>query len=753
MARLVVKHNDFILEFHCRKLANVLKKSEHNNLTIKGGELYSHYSWSSDIESIEIEQDTGEEEIDAAIISGAGHEEVEKGAPFFFDNTVYNVNLKMADHCSNPKQDSRFANFDEYFHSESDRLSGILQFHNDVGKSDFKFQYFCGSQRREFEITFHVLSSKLDYHKDWKGIVEDIEDEYRMLSYDFLKKTYHSFSQDEDGETSDMIWWNLFEKHRAEFVKACRLVLSRPRLRHKTVNEYKRADQLKVLTSSLENDVIRFRDVPSHLYRDGRGVQTKDTPENRFFKYVVHTISEKHNRLAKRVHYEASRVGEDSESVDTKKKKLKKLSEEVEATSNELRQIKNNPFFRGVGRFEGLRQVSLVLQRASGYSAMMRIYGILNALYDLQDGLYGLETKNIADLYELWCFIEVKNQVATALGVDKKEIKHTNRTEMGNWFGEDPKKGKQSCVVIESKDKRVRLEVLYNAATVFSGKSGIEQTVAPTGGEQKPDIVMRLVREFGSEKAFKLTYIFDAKYRLDDESAISGVGAPPSDAINQMHRYRDAIYYGEMEAGAHENQDIKKEVIGGYVLFPGAGTEQQIRATTLYKSIDKVNIGALPLRPGYEVGRKFLCDFIKGLVNKSTKEQLIGMKSQTLKGTVQSLEDAKHGVGSVASLFSDATVMDHLSEGMIKFIRKQKFYVRDKQIRSINPEKVRWAFIFAGSSDMLSLVLKLEYVRTAGSLEDLKNFASDGFNYSLIPKSHYSGELYIWKVVEIIDRM
>ena len=147
------------------------------------------------------------------------------------------------------------------------------------------------------------------------------------------------------------------------------------------------------------------------------------------------------------------------------------------------------------------------------------------------------------------------------------------------------------------------------------------------------------------------------------------------------------------------------------------------------------------------------CDFIKGLVNKSTKEQLIGMKSQTLKGTVQSLEDAKHGVGSVASLFSDATVMDHLSEGMIKFIRKQKFYVRDKQIRSINPEKVRWAFIFAGSSDMLSLVLKLEYVRTAGSLEDLKNFASDGFNYSLIPKSHYSGELYIWKVVEIIDRM
>ncbi len=59
----------------------------------------------------------------------------------------------------------------------------------------------------------------------------------------------------------------------------------------------------------------------------------------------------------------------------------------------------------------------------------------------------------------------------------------------------------------------------------------------------------------------------------------------------------------------------------------------------MYRSIDKVNIGALPLRPGYEVGRKFLCDFIKGLINKSTEEQLVGMKSQALKGTMQEIEE------------------------------------------------------------------------------------------------------------------
>ena len=51
-----------------------------------------------------------------------------------------------------------------------------------------------------------------------------------------------------------------------------------------------------------------------------------------------------------------------------------------------------------------------------------------------------------------------------------------------------------------------------------------------------------------------LTYLYDAKYRLVDdrdevESADEGidfdvVDYPVNEAINQMHRYRDVIYYG-----------------------------------------------------------------------------------------------------------------------------------------------------------------------------------------------------------------
>ena len=60
--------------------------------------------------------------------------------------------------------------------------------------------------------------------------------------------------------------------------------------------------------------------------------------------------------------------------------------------------------------------------------------------------------------------------------------------------------------------------------------------------------------------------LYDAKYRvvsdkrldkniekedLEEMKELHGDDYPPSDAINQMHRYRDAIYYGS------DRKDIK----------------------------------------------------------------------------------------------------------------------------------------------------------------------------------------------------
>ena len=112
----------------------------------------------------------------------------------------------------------------------------------------------------------------------------------------------------------------------------------------------------------------------------------------------------------------------------------------------------------------------------------------------------------------------------------------------------------------------------------------------------------------------------------------NGVDVPPDDAINQMHRYRDAIYYKDYSADALKSADVlKKEVIGGYILFPGDGKHDNIKDATFYKSIDAVNIGAFPLRPKDEQNRQLLEEFIKNLIE--TKSQKIIENVIPQKGT------------------------------------------------------------------------------------------------------------------------
>ena len=695
MARLVVDHEDFRLVFHCGKLAKVLERARSNSLD--GKALWSRYACSGTKgpKSVKIEQDTGTEEIASAFILNGNDEANEQAAPFFFDNTDYSVDIDMLDRCRNPVPESRHADPECEFNPRPDQFHGHLQFRNDIGRSRFGFSYAApDGVRRTFRLSFHVLSSKLDYHSDWEKVFDEVEEEYRMLSFDFLRRTYHAFKEDPDGETSDRFWWEVFEKKRKEFLSACHLILNRPRKRYRTIEEFRRADQLRILTPALENEFAENWRNPSHLYLDARGDQTKDTPENRFFKYAVRTVSERFDQLSERIREEAARIlPEDApDGARARKNKFEELSKESAAVSKELRSVLANPFFRGIGPFEGLRQVSLILQRAPGYATVMRTFMLLNALFDLEDGLYGLESKNIADLYELWCFIEVKNRVAAALGADRKAIRIANAKNPDDWFGMDPKKGAGSLVPVNSPDGQTRVEVLYNAESVFDGSSGIRGTVARTVN-QKPDIILRIDREGGvGGDPFRLTYLFDAKYRLADEDDTAGVGAPPDDAINQMHRFRDSIYYSERAKGADPDDGLlKKEIIGGYVLFPGRGTKEQIRGTRLWKSIRTVNIGAMPLRPGFAPGSELLTEFIRNLVDKKTSDHLLGTPSQALKGTKLWPEGDLSTMGIVFVPSFDEKLRPHgYKSGFPKAVEETKVCPVPTSLIKTPPELVRF---------------------------------------------------------------
>lgn len=597
MELLTVEHKDFTMIVECTKFDGIWNKAKDN---VGEDKLYSTYSWSEGVVSVKRTMD-------------ADHEtDIEQGvsAPAtFFDNMDYPIWIEFKDYVNDAQFGSILQNDNDRFSFRRHILAGVVNYRNEIGRSEIQIIYKVGKETRTFRFGFEVLSTKLDYHEHWRVIVEDIEREYRMLSLDYMRRTFHDFSPDQNGEHPDIVWWSVFEGEQQKFIKACKSIIDRPRHRLHGEEVYLRADKLKQTSHNIENRLAEHRREPAYLYRMEQQVQSNDTQENRFLKFALHQISKRYEKLRQRI--EAVRPASDT------------MKAAMLATSETLKRLQHHPFFRTIGRFKGMSQESMVLQKATGYSLVYRTWNLLRRAYSLNDGLYRLQTKDIATLYEIWCFIEVSHIVKEQLHLEDEDVEHRNRMEMNGIFSWELGKGEHSRILFR-KDGIELAELVYNPknADKENDNVGMKNLVVPTV-PQKPDIVLQLTKN-DLQQGMKMTYLFDAKYRIDGRD--NGVDTPPEDAINQMHRYRDAIYYKDYDANA-----LKKEVIGGYILFPGDGDPDGVAVSKFYKTIKEVNIGAFPLRPKDAENRKLLENFIEELIQTKSCETIAHVIPQ--KGT------------------------------------------------------------------------------------------------------------------------
>lgn len=588
MELLTIEHKDFTMIVECTKFDGIWNKAKSN---VGEDKLYSTYSWSEGVVSVKRALD-------------ADHEiDIEQGVPApatFFDNADYPIWIEFKDYVKDAQFGSILQNDNDRFSFRRHILAGFINYKNEIGRSEIQIIYKVDKETRAFRFGFEVLSTKLDYHEHWCTIVEDIEREYRMLSLDYMRRTFHGFSPDQNGEHPDIVWWSVFEGEQQKFIKACKSIIDRPRHRLHGEEVYLRADKLKQTPNNIENRLAEHRKEPAYLYRVEQHILSNDTQENRFLKFALHQISKRYEDLRQRI-----------EAVKTASGTMKSA---MLATSETLKRLQHHPFFRTIGRFKGISQESMVLQKATGYSQVYRTWNLLRRAYSLNDGLYRLQTKDIATLYEIWCFIEVSHIVKAQLHLDDEDVEHRNRMEMNGIFSWELGKGEHSRILFR-KDGVELAELVYNPknADKENDNVGMKDLVVPTV-PQKPDIVLQLTKN-DLQQGMKMTYLFDAKYRIDGKD--KGVDVPPEDAINQMHRYRDAIYYKDYDANA-----LKKEVIGGYILFPGDGEPNDVAVSKFYKTIKEVNIGAFPLRPKDVENRKLLENFIDGLIHTKSYETI-----------------------------------------------------------------------------------------------------------------------------------
>lgn len=648
MELLTITHQDFIMSIECSKFDAIWQKAMRN---VGEENLTSTYSWSDgDVSVLKLDEEGNKHNINNGDVAPA----------IFFDNAEYPIWVEFKDYVKNARFGSILQSDNENFSFRKGILAGFINYGNEIGKSEILIDYTAGGELRHFKFGFDVLSTKLNYHEHWRKIIEDIESEYRMLSLDYMKRTFHGFSPDTSGDTPDLVWWSIFAGEQKKFINAVKSIIERPRHRLHGIESYVRADKLTRIPISIENELAEHRKEQAHLYRVEQQVQSNDTQENRFLKYALGQITTKYDALKRRI-----------ESIKGASDPFKG---EMVLMLNTMKHLQRNPFFRTVGRFKGLSQESMVLQKATGYSQVYRTWNLLRRAYSLNDGIYRLQTKDIATLYEIWCFIEVSHIVKELLGIDV-DVDHRNRMEMNGVFTWELGKGEHSRILFK-KDNVELAELVYNPKHTEKENDSIsmENLVVPTVA-QKPDIVLQLTKH-DLQKDMKMTYLFDAKYRIDGK--VNGVDTPPEDAINQMHRYRDAIYYRD-----HSSAELKKEVIGGYILFPGDGDKADVEVSKFYKTIGEVNIGAFPLRPKDVENRDLLVKFIESLIGKASSEILDDSIPQ--KGLFYTSEEPKDAIYMILTIDDDVNEdMDAVLEGRAETIIMGKKGIEDtKDIQAI----------------------------------------------------------------------
>lgn len=455
-------------------------------------------------------------------------------------------------------------------------LSGVINFGNEIGLSDLVIQIDGVNYLR---LVIEVFPTKIDYQNDYKQIVEDVTKEVYNVVFDFLKKTYLGYQQSDKVNSSPVEFFAVINKIYKDFIKAADIIMSQPHHVLETTHQVLPSHKVKKTDSRTLRWIEKHPDQAKRVNGDIRieralAVRKQvsyDTKENQLTKYILMSTARKLESFKK--NYLKLQRKED-QAVITK----------IDGMVREINRRCNTTFLVDVDAKEASSGMSLVFSMAPGYRDLYKYYLMLLRGLSITGDVFNISVKDLALLYEYWCFIKLNSMMKDRYELISQDIVKVQ----GNGLFVSLVKGSSSKVKYRNPENGEVITLSYNP------KSGQVPTVA-----QKPDNVLSLEKKTVNQagKKVKYEYVFDAKYRVnpalegsDYYNTISHTPGPETDDINTMHRYRDAIVY-------HNGADpYERTMFGAYVLFPYANSEEY-RNHKFYESIEKVNIGGLPFLP------------------------------------------------------------------------------------------------------------------------------------------------------------
>lgn len=467
-------------------------------------------------------------------------------------------------------------------------LSGVINFGNEIGLSDLVIKI---DGQNYLRLVLEVFPSKISYKEDYQSILTDVTKEVYNIVFDFLKKTYLGYQQSDRVSSSPVEFFAVISKIFVEFARAADIILAQPHHLLETTREVLPSHKIK----RTDNRTLRWVEKhPGHAKLSTGTVYvtralavkkqvTYNTAENRLTKYILQSTTKKLESFKR--NYLHLQRDEDRAVID-----------KIDGMIKGLNRRSNSSFLANVNTSESSSGMSLVFSMAPGYRDLYRCYLMLLRGLSITGDVFHVSVKDLAVLYEYWCFIKLNSLMKERYELVSQDIIKVR----GNGLFVSLVKGSRSRVKYRNPDNGETITLSYNPKAIN----------VPTVTQQ-PDNVLTLAKK-GANVQYE--YVFDAKYRInpalrgtDYYNTISHKPGPEVGDINSMHRYRDAIVY---QSGA---SPFERTMFGAYVLFPYSN-EEQYKQHRFYESIGKVNIGGLPFLPS---AVNLVSDMLDELISES----------------------------------------------------------------------------------------------------------------------------------------
>lgn len=566
-------------------------------------------------------------------------DKLELSTPLFFENTQYQFEWVFFDKVKIARLVHRSKRVNEAFRFVPEvetvkgvtpaRLTGTINTGNNVGW--LRLPILFGSEDKSFcqHIAFEVLPTKIVLHQDLPTMYQAIDKVYPLWRFSLFEKTEQDVATCKQRGHFPLMWLANFATLRARLEQGLKVICAAPHSRLQSTPANVKAAKLKGhlphrLAQKIKHDftIGQF----DNRYRVEKKLLSVDTSENRFIKMVV---SQSKNQLAK---FE-SKLRQNNQAPEHQYLSDDFLSE-LHSWQQPLQRVLRQSFLKEVRSCTGVSRESLVLQQKAGYSAVYSVWQELKFYLDVFGNQSSISMKSVAEIYEIWCFLCIKQILEEELGFEMVE-NNAAKLVQNDFFEYQMKDGFAGAFGFKRADG-VMARLAHEPKFTKKGRSIRSYLI-----NQEPDIYLEITLPSAGnlyeEKQF--VWLFDAKYRIktsknrfdDNSEDIIANDYVPDDAINQMHRYRDALIRLSESRSIQlhaKDQPAKKSrpVFGAFALYPGFFDQKKV-PNPYASAIEEVGIGAFALLPtqglrnakGGYCGYHWLLEFLQAQIGATPK--------------------------------------------------------------------------------------------------------------------------------------